>query len=89
MSPDQPQEVVLANSVLAFDGRVLELFGHSGKNGNRLHVKLVTAVDDQGETIVVTTRGAIDHSIVLSGEDEATREEARSLLAAVASAAGV
>ena len=44
MTPDSPTDVVLAASVVSFDGRVLELFGHAARTGNRIHVALITAI---------------------------------------------
>jgi hypothetical protein len=73
-------EVVLANSVVSFDGRVLELFGHASRTGNRIHVALITGITDAGDTIVISTRGAIDYSIALSGIDTAARSELENLV---------
>jgi hypothetical protein len=87
MSDGQLTEILLAGSVVSFDGRVLELFGHASRTGNRIHVALITAIEERGDGVVITTRGAIDHSIVLGGEDEARRGEVEALIAAVREAA--
>jgi hypothetical protein len=52
---------------------VLELFGHAARQGNRVHVALITRVVNDGAAIVISVRGGSDYSIVLSGVDEATR----------------
>lgn len=83
MSQDRLTEVVLTNSVVSFDGRVLELFGHRSQTGNRIHVSLITAVEDGEREIVIKVRGMVEYSIVLAGEDEAKQAEVRSLLARV------
>jgi acyl-coenzyme A thioesterase PaaI-like protein len=88
MSPE-PTDVVLTASVVSFDGRVLELFGHASRLGNRVHVAQITAIDDGGDTVTITVRGGTDYSIVLSGEGEATRAEVESLVAAVRAAASL
>jgi hypothetical protein len=87
MSADEPTDVVLTNSVVSFDGRVLELFGHASRTGNRVHVALITAIDEGGEEIVIKTRGQVEYSIVLAGVGEAERAELASLLGAVRAAA--
>jgi hypothetical protein len=53
MSPE-PTDVVLSSSVVSFDGRVLELFGHAGRTGNRIHVAQITAVVVDNDRIVIT-----------------------------------
>jgi hypothetical protein len=68
-------EVAVGNGIVSFDGRVLELFGHASRTGNRIHVGLITA-----------TEGMVDYSIVLAGEDE-KRDEVEALIAAVRAAA--
>jgi hypothetical protein len=80
VSEDQLSEVVLTNSVVAFDGRVLELFGHRSETGNRIHVALITAIEDGEREIVIKVRGMVEYSIVVAGEDEAKQAEVRSLL---------
>jgi hypothetical protein len=87
MSPDQPTDVVLTNSVVAFDGRVLELFGHASRTGNRVHVALITGISEDRDKVVITVRGAIEYSVVLTGEEDARRAEVESLMAAVRRAA--
>jgi hypothetical protein len=81
-------EVTYTNSVLAFDGRVLELFGHSSAPiGNRIHVAQITEIDEEADKVVIWVRGRIEYSIILSGEDEAVRAEVASLIAKVRQAA--
>jgi hypothetical protein len=66
-------DIVVGNSVISFDGRVLELFGHAARQGNRVHVALITRVVNDGAAIVISVRGGSGYSIGLSGVDEATR----------------
>jgi hypothetical protein len=87
MTSDQPADVTLTNSVVSFDGRVLELFGHASRTGNRIHLALIANIESDGEKIVITTRGAIDYTILLSGEDEAKRAEVEALIETVRRAA--
>jgi hypothetical protein len=87
MSLDQPTDIVLTNSVVAFDGRVLELFGHASRTGNRIHVALITDIAADRHKVVITVRGAIDYSVVLDGEDHAKRSEVERLMAEVKRAA--
>ena len=88
MSPDQPTDVVFANSVISFDGRVLELFGHSSEPiGNRIHVAQITEIKEEADKVVIWVRGMIEYSIVLKGEDEGLRTEVASLIAKVREAA--
>lgn len=87
MSPDQPTDIVLTNSVVAFDGRVLELFGHASRIGNRIHVALISGIAADRHKVVITVRGAIDYSIVLDGENDANRAEVETLMAEVKRAA--
>jgi hypothetical protein len=87
MSLDQPTDIVLTNSVVAFDGRVLELFGHTSRIGNRIHVALITGIAADRHKLVITVRGAIDYSVVLDGEDDAKRDEVERLTAEVERAA--
>ena len=79
--------LVLTNSVIAFDGRVLELFGHASRTGNRVHVALITGFAEDPDKIVITVRGAIDYTILVNGEDDATRAELDNLIAEVRRAA--
>jgi hypothetical protein len=87
VSLDQSTDVVFANSVIAFDGRVLELFGHAARTGNRIHVVQITDIVEEADKIVITIRGSIDYSIDLTGGDEIVRGEIASLIAAVRRAA--
>ncbi|HEY2478989.1 MAG TPA: hypothetical protein VGI17_09670 [Solirubrobacterales bacterium] len=88
MSAGELTEVVYANSVLAFDGRVLELFGHSAAPiGNRIHVAQITEIKEEADKVVIWVRGMIEYSIVLRGESEGVRAEVASLIAAVRQAA--
>jgi hypothetical protein len=88
VSSDQPTDVVFANSVISFDGRVLELFGHSSAPiGNRIHVAQITEIKEEADKVVIWVRGMIEYSIVLSGEDEGVRGEVASLIAKVRQAA--
>jgi hypothetical protein len=82
-------DIALANSVISFDGRVLELFGHASHTGNRVHIALISSIDEKADEVVIWTRGMVEYSIVLSGEDEAKRAEVAKLIAAVRSAAGL
>jgi hypothetical protein len=52
MSPEAPTDVVLAASVISFDGRRLELFGHAARTGNRVHVALITAIAEDADEAV-------------------------------------
>lgn len=87
MSLEQPTDIVLTNSVVAFDGRVLELSGHSSRIGNRIHVALITGIAADRHKVVITVRGATDYSILLDSEDDAKRAEVESLIAEVKRAA--
>ena len=87
MSQDQLTEVVFANSVIAFDGRVLELFGHAAKTGNRVHVAQITEIVEEADKIVIMIRGMIEYSIILAGQDDGVRTEVANLIAAVRQAA--
>jgi hypothetical protein len=87
MSLDQPADIVLTSSVVAFDGRVLELFGHASRIGNRIHVALITGIAADRHGVVITVRGAIDYSVVLEGEDDAKRADVERLMAEVKRAA--
>jgi hypothetical protein len=87
MRPDQPTDIVLTNSVVAFDGRVLELFGHASRIGNRIHVALITGIATDRHKVVITVRGAIEYSVVLDGENDAKRAEVERLMAEVKQAA--
>lgn len=88
MGPDQPTDVVFANSVISFDGRVLELFGHSSAPiGNRIHVAQITEIKEEADKVLIWVRGMIEYSIVLRGEDEGVRSEVASLIAEVRQAA--
>jgi hypothetical protein len=87
MAEGQVNDVVLGNGVVSFDGRVLELFGHSARTGNRIHVAQIVAIDERGGQVTVTVRGAIDYSIVSGDADEATRGELAALIVAVRAAA--
>ncbi|SEL53794.1 hypothetical protein [Streptacidiphilus jiangxiensis] len=89
MESSPPQDVVVGNSVVSFDGRVLELFGHAARQGNRVHVALVTGVVVHDTQAVVTVRGGTDYTVVLSGVDEATKAGVRALMERVAQAAGL
>jgi hypothetical protein len=82
-----PGDIVVGNSVISFDGRVLELFGHAARQGNRIHIALITRVVNDGATIVISVRGGSDYSIPLSGLDEATRESLDILMGQVTRAA--
>ena len=79
-SPD-PYDIVLAASVVSFDGRVLELFGHAARTGNRIHVALITAIAEEADKVTITTRGGVDYSIVLAGESDAKRAAIASCVA--------
>lgn len=83
----QPTDIVLSNSVVSFDGRVLELFGHASRTGNRIHVGMITGVSNEGDKIVISTRGAVDYSIVLSDVDAAARDQLDNLVERVRRAA--
>jgi len=87
LSSEQSTDVVLSNSVVAFDGRVLELFGHASRIGNRIHVALVTGIAFDRDEVVITVRGGFDYSLVLDGEDDAKRAEVENLIAGVKEAA--
>jgi hypothetical protein len=84
-----PRDIVVGNSVVSFDGRVLELFGHAARQGNRVHVAMVTSVVVDAAKAVVTVRGGVEYSVLLSGVDEATKAQVRELMEWVARAAGV
>jgi hypothetical protein len=73
-------EIVLDRIVVSFDGRVLELFGHASQRGNRIHVALITGIRDEGDKIVISTRGQFDYSVMLTGADSATRARLDSLM---------
>lgn len=75
------------SSTFAFDGRVLELFGHASRIGNRIHVALITGIAADRHKVVLTVRGAIDYSVVLDGEDNATRADVERLMSEVKRAA--
>ncbi|WP_042381188.1 hypothetical protein [Streptacidiphilus melanogenes] len=73
-------DIVAGNTVVSFDGRVLELFGHAARQGNRIHVALITGVAIDAAKAVVSVRGGSDYSIVLSGLDDATRAAVEGLM---------
>jgi hypothetical protein len=88
MSTGELIEVAYANSVLAFDGRVLELFGHSSAPiGNRIHVAQITEIKEEPDKVVIWVRGRIEYSIILGGEDDGVRAEVANLIARVRDAA--
>jgi hypothetical protein len=74
-----PTDVVLANSVVSFDGRVLELFGHASRTGNRIHVALITAIVEEADKVTITTRGQVDYSIAFNDEGDDVRAAAPAL----------
>ncbi|HVO55739.1 MAG TPA: hypothetical protein VMT37_15110 [Solirubrobacterales bacterium] len=83
----EPRDVVLTNSVISFDGRVIELFGHSGRTGNRVHIALITSIEESEREILIKARGMVEYSIVLADLDEGVLAELQSLLAEVRRAA--
>ena len=88
MSAGELTDVVFANSVVSFDGRVLELFGHSSAPiGNRIHVAQITEIKEEADKVVIWVRGMVEYSIVLKGEDEGVRAEVANLIAKVREAA--
>jgi hypothetical protein len=82
-----PTDVVLTNSVVSFDGRVLELFGHASRTGNRIHVALITGIEEAPREITIKTRGQVEYSIVFNDEGEDVRAAVASLIASVRAAA--
>ena len=87
MSPEQQVDVVLTNNVVSFDGRVLELFGHASRTGNRIHVAMITGVGSDGDKIVIEVRGGIEYSIVLADEAQDKRGEVEKVIDQVRSSA--
>jgi hypothetical protein len=85
MSADQPIEVVLRTTIVSFDGRVLELFGH--REAQRVHAKEITGIDAGEDQITVKTRNQMDYSIVLNDGDEDKRGDLDNLIDTVRRAA--
>ena len=85
MSPDQPIQVVLQATIVAFDGRVLELFGH--REAQRVHALEITRIDAGDSKITLTTRNQMDYEIVLNDGDDQLRGDLDSLLDRVRRAA--
>ncbi|WP_152648614.1 hypothetical protein [Streptacidiphilus anmyonensis] len=75
-----PRDIVAGNSVISFDGRVLELFGHAARQGNRIHIALITRIAHGDAAVTISVRGGSDYSITLSGLDDATRASLRQLM---------
>ena len=71
MSADQPIEVELRATIVSFDGRVLELFGH--RDAQRVHVREITSIDAGDDRITFGTRNQMDYEIVLNDGDEEKR----------------
>lgn len=71
MSADQPTEVVLRATVVSFDGRVLELFGH--RDAQRVHIAEMTQIRADEKQITFSTRNQMEYSIVLNDGDVALR----------------
>ena len=78
MSADQPIEVVLRATITAFDGRVLELFGH--REAQRVHVREITHIDSADDAITIKTRNQMDYEIRLNDGDEQLRGDLDGLI---------
>ncbi len=85
MSADQPIEVVLRMSIVSFDGRVLELFGH--RDAQRVHAKEITGIDAGDDKITFKTRNQMNYDIVLNEGDEEMRGDLDNLIDTVRRAA--
>jgi len=85
MSADQPIQVVLRATIVAFDGRVVELFGH--REAQRVHALEITGVESGEDKITLTTRNQMDYEIVLNDGDEAQRGDLDKLIDTVRRAA--
>jgi hypothetical protein len=66
---------------------VLELFAHASRTGNRVHIALITSIDEKADEVVIMTRGLVESSIILSGEGEEERAGVARVIAAVRAAA--
>jgi hypothetical protein len=78
MSPDPQTDVVLRATVVSFDGRVLELFGH--RDTQRVHIAEITQIKSDEGQITIGTRNQMDYTIVLNDGDEASRAGLDSLI---------
>jgi len=78
MSADQPIEVVLVATVVSFDGRVLELFGH--RAAQRVHAVEIRDIKSEEKQITITTRNQMDYTIVLNDGDEELRGDLDNLV---------
>jgi hypothetical protein len=84
MSTEQT-DVELSIAVVSFDGRVLEVFGH--RTADRIHIAEITGIKSDDNTITVTTRNQVDHTIVINEADELMRGDLETLIERVRSAA--
>jgi hypothetical protein len=78
MSADQPIEIELTVAVVTFDGRVLEVFG--GRDADRVHVRQITSIEQDGNQYVIHTVNQVQHTIIINDSDEDKRGEVESLL---------
>jgi hypothetical protein len=85
VSADRPIQVVLRTTIVAFDGRVLELFGH--RDAQRAHVLEITGIDSGENEITISTRNQMDYSITLNEGDEQLRGDLDGLIDTVRRAA--
>ncbi len=85
MSADQRVEVVLRATIVSFDGRVLELFGH--RDAQRVHAQEITGIDAGDDKITISTRNQMDYTIVLNDGDEALRGDLDTLIDEVSGSA--
>jgi hypothetical protein len=85
MSADQRVEVVLRTTIVSFDDRVVELFGH--REAQRVHVEEITGIDAGDKEITISTRNQMDYTIVLNDGDESLRGDLESLIDTVRAAA--
>jgi len=78
LSADQPIEVVLRATIVSFDGRVLELFGH--RDAQRVHAKEITSIKADEKQITFGTRNQMNYDIVLNDGDKALRGDLDNLV---------
>ena len=72
------EEVRIGGTIVAFDGRVLELFGQ-GNQSRRIHVDTIEKVDLSGSLLQIKVRGESDTFFELEG-DESERAAVEALL---------
>ncbi len=85
MSAEAPIEIVLRTTIVSFDGRVLELFGH--RDAQRAHVREITSIDAGDKQVTFGTRNQMNYDIVLNEGDEDKRAELDDLIDTVRRAA--